>query len=95
MGSAGFLLIFALVNCANVVLADKTNSKRWLSLLGAGLCLSALAALLWQTATSSPGQLWILFIMAGTALLIEFIFRLTTKRPLKISGEQTESTSKS
>lgn len=95
MGSAGFLLIFALVNIANVVLADKTNSKRWLSLFGAGLCLSALAALLWQTATSSPGQLWILFIMAGAALLIEFIFRLTTKRPLNISGEQTKSTLKS
>ena len=34
MGSAGFLLIFAAVNGANVVLADDTQSKRSLSLIG-------------------------------------------------------------
>ncbi len=92
MGSAGFLLIFALVNTANVVLADKTNSKRWLSIIGAGFCLTALGTLLWQTAKSSPGKLWILFIMAGAALLIEFIFRLTTKRPLNLSRNQEKDT---
>ena len=80
MGSAGFLLIFAAVNGANVVLAEQTRSRRWLSLLGAGLCLGALACLLWQTARSSPGQLSVLFVMAGASLLIETIFRFTTRR---------------
>jgi len=59
-GSAGFLLIFAAVNGANVVLADNTHSKRWLSLTGVVLCLGALASLLRQTAKSSPGQLGLL-----------------------------------
>jgi lipoprotein signal peptidase len=85
MGSAGFLLIFAAVNGANVVLADDTRSKSWLSLIGVVLCLSALASLLWQTAKSSPHQLGILFVMAGAAFLIEIAFRLTTRRTINLS----------
>ncbi|MBN1545512.1 MAG: APC family permease [Syntrophaceae bacterium] len=86
MGSAGFLLIFSAVNGANVALADKTHSKRWLSLTGAGFCLGALLSLLWQTAKNAPGQLWILLIMAGAAFLIEITFRLTTKRTINLSN---------
>ena len=85
MGSAGFLLIFAAVNGANVVLADHTQSKSWLSLTGVGLCLSALGSLLWQTANSSPGQLWVLFVMIGAAFVIEITFRLTRKRTINLS----------
>jgi amino acid transporter len=88
MGSAGFLLIFAAVNGANVVLADDTRSKSWLSLIGVVLCLSALASLLWQTAKSSPHQLGILFVMAGAAFLIEIAFRLTTRRTINLSRAQ-------
>ncbi len=82
MGSAGFLLIFAAVNGANVVLANETQSRRWLSLIGVGLCLCALASLLWHTARSSPRQLWVLFVMAGAAFAIEIAFRLTTRRTI-------------
>lgn len=94
MGSAGFLLIFAAVNGANVLLADATRSKRWLSLTGAVLCLFAFGSLLWQTANSSPGQLWILFIMIGTAFLIEIIFRVSTKRTIDLSTVKKKSASK-
>ena len=80
MGSAGFLLIFAAVNAANVRLATDTQSRRWISLLGAVLCVVALASLIWQTAISSPGKLWILLLMSGAALSIEGLFRLTTRR---------------
>jgi amino acid transporter len=92
MGSAGFLLIFAGVNGANVVLAKNTQSKRWLSLIGVGLCLGALASLLWQTTKSSPGQLIILFVMVGVAFLIEITFRLTTGRTINLSKVQKKST---
>jgi len=85
MGSAGFLLIFAAVNGANARLAKDTHSKRWLSLIGVGLCLSALGSLLWQTANSSPGQIWVLFAMGGTAFVIEASFRLTTGRTINLS----------
>jgi len=95
MGSAGFLLIFAAVNGANVKLADDTQSKLWLSLSGVVLCLSALASLLWQTAKNSPGQFWVLFVMAGAALFIEIAFRLTKKRTIRLSTAQKKNTSRS
>jgi amino acid transporter len=85
MGSAGFLLIFAAVNGANVVLANDTRSKRWLSVMGVGLCLGALACLVWQTAMRSPRQLWVLFLMTGAALFIEVTFRVATKRKIHLS----------
>ena len=85
MGSIGFLLIFAAVNAANAKLAAATQSKRWLSLLGFGLCLSALASLLWQSAERSPGQLWIPVVMIGAAFLIEAGFRLATDRIIRLS----------
>jgi len=85
MGSAGFLLIFAAVNGANMKLAKDTQSKRWLSLMGIGLCLAALACLLWHTAMNSPRQLWVLFVMAGAAFFIEVIFRVATRRTIHLS----------
>ena len=42
MGSAGFLIIFAVVNAANVKLARDTKSKWWLSLLALLACVAAL-----------------------------------------------------
>ena len=91
MGSAGFLLIFAAVNGANAVLADETRSNRWLSLLGAVLCLGALATLLWETEDRSPHRLWIPFIMTGLAFLIEATYRLFKRRKLSIWKQSAES----
>ncbi|MGW8246534.1 MAG: APC family permease [Acidiferrobacterales bacterium] len=84
MGSAGFLLIFAAVNSANVVLAKETQSKRSVSLLGAGLCLGALSSLIWQTVDNSPRQIWLLFAMIGTAFSVELMFRIFSKRKLNL-----------
>jgi amino acid transporter len=84
MGSAGFLLIFAAVNAANLKLAQDTGSIRWLSLLGILLCLGALASLIGYTAVNSPAQLWILAVMAGAALAIEISFRLAIKRTINL-----------
>jgi amino acid transporter len=84
MGSAGFLLIFAAVNAANAKLAGRTRSRRWLSLLGLVLCLAALVALLWQTALTSPGRIWILLAMLAVAFLTELVFRVITGRKLHV-----------
>ncbi|MDD2337116.1 MAG: APC family permease [Geobacteraceae bacterium] len=92
MGSAGFLLIFAAVNAANVVLSNETRSKRWLSLIGVVLCLSALASLLWQTAMSKPAHLWILFIMVAVSFFIEITFRLVSKRTINLSKDHKQHT---
>jgi amino acid transporter len=85
MGSVGFLLIFAAVNAANVKLAAETHSRSWLSLIGVGLCLGALACLLWQTANLSLHRLWIPLVMIGVAFLIEAAFRVVTGRTISLS----------
>lgn len=85
MGSAGFLLIFAAVNAANVVLAVETGSRRWLSAAGGAACLAALGALVWYSATQSPGDLWVLAAMVGLAFTIEGAYRLATGRELRVS----------
>jgi amino acid transporter len=56
MGSAGFLLVFAAVNGANAVVAQKTGSRRWIPLLGVALCLGALGCLIWEIGQRSPSR---------------------------------------
>ncbi len=80
LGSVGFLLIFGAVNAANAKLARETGSKPWISIMGAGLCLCALASLLWQTALRSLHDMYIPFAMVALAVLIEGGFRVTTRR---------------
>jgi amino acid transporter len=83
MGSAGFLLIFAAVNTANAVLAHKTGSRRWIAVLGAALCVGALAALLWQTLQQSPTHLLVLGGMLTLAFLVEAAYLVIKDRALK------------
>ena len=75
--SAGFLLVFALVNCANVRLATATGSWRWLSGLAALLCLAALAAMLAQMAQSSSGrgQLRLVVGLLALPFAYQLVFR--------------------
>ena len=84
MGSAGFLLIFAAVNAANVILAKKTVSRRWLPILGIVLCLGALGSLMWEIGHRNPSHLWILLAMLLLAFLVEGAYRLVKERPLKV-----------
>jgi hypothetical protein len=84
MGSVGFLLIFAAVNGANARLARKTRSRRWLSLVGVGLCLGALGCLFWQSAQRSPHHLWIPFAMIGVSIAIEAAYRWATGRRIRL-----------
>jgi amino acid transporter len=85
MGSVGFLLIFAAVNCANLKLAKETKSRGWISFIGVLLCLAALVSLFWQTASRTPHQLWIPILMIGMAFLVEITFRLVTDREIRLS----------
>ena len=81
LGSAGFLLIFAAVNSANLRCAAITAGKRWLSASGIVACVVALGALIWQTARSAPAKLWVLAAMLGLALLIEGGYRMAGRKP--------------
>jgi amino acid transporter len=83
MGSSGFLLIFAAVNMANARLSATTGSQRWIPVLGVAVCLGALAILIAQRATTSPGELLIPVVMVGSAFLVETIYRRITGRSIK------------
>ena len=84
LGSAGFLLIFAAVNIANARHAPHTHSRAWISAAGAVACLLALGALVWQTARTGPGKLWVLAAMLALAALIEGIYRLAKRREIHL-----------
>ncbi len=83
-GSAGFLLIFAIVNLANYKLAHHTKSLKWISLLGAVLCLSALTALIYQQMTTNFTGAIVGISIIFIAYVIEFIYKKIDKnRPIQ------------
>ncbi len=84
MGSAGFLLVFAAVNAANVRLARETGSRRWLSIVATVACLAALMALIWHAAATAPQRLWVLALMVGLAFAIELGYRSATGREIRV-----------
>jgi hypothetical protein len=83
MGSSGFLLIFASVNIANYRLAAKSGSRKWISLLGAIVCLIALVVLIIQRATTAPMELLVLVTMVALSFIIEVTYRRFTGRTIK------------
>ena len=72
MGSAGFLIIFAVVNVAEARTTRHRGSKPWISLLAAAACVGALAALVVK---SSVGSCLVLAVMVALSFAIEAIFR--------------------
>jgi len=85
MGSAGFLIIFAAVNLANAHLHRQTGSRPWISIAGALACGLALAALIWHTMTTQPVRIWVLVAMIALSFLIEGLYRLITRREIRVS----------
>ena len=85
IGSAGFLVIFAAVNVANVKLSAHTRSRPWLSWLGAFACVLALAALFWQVEMQTPLKILVLFAILGVSVAIESIYRLLRHRRAQTS----------
>jgi len=75
MGSAGFLLIFAAVNGANIKLRKQTGSNLIIPLLGLIACGGALLVLIWQTYRTAPTRLLTLVVMAILAFLVEWLYR--------------------
>jgi len=83
MGSAGFLLIFAGVNAANVRLRKHTKSRGWISAVGAVACMVALGALVWQRATAAPRELWVLAVMVALSVAVECSWRWWSGRQIR------------
>jgi amino acid transporter len=83
MGSAGFLLIFAAVNAANVRLSARIGSNPYVAGCGLAACTLALGALIWQRAKAAPVELVVLPAMVGLAFAIEAAYRRITGRQLR------------
>ena len=74
-GSAGFLLIFAAVNAANVHLARQTHSRRWISALGVAGCAGAFIAILIEMGGRSPFKLVVLGGLIAVSFAGEAVYR--------------------
>ncbi len=83
MGSAGFLIVFAAVNIANVVQSERTKSAWPLSAAGAGACVAAFLALVWNRASESLTTLWVLGGMLALSVGVEALYRGLTGRKIK------------
>jgi amino acid transporter len=88
MGSAGFLLIFAAVNAANLALARQTGARPLVAVLGLAACLGALAALVWQTARTAPSHLWALVAMVALSFGFEAAYRVLGHRSLCLAAKE-------
>lgn len=71
MGSAGFLIIFAIVNAANFALSEKIGSRRLIAAVGIVACIGALAVLIGYALMNEPKDILVLLAMIILALLIE------------------------
>jgi len=77
MGSAGFLLVFMLINIANLKMHKITNSSKIISFLAALACAIAFGALIYSTMKDAETQ-WEIFILLAMiigSVLIEFFYR--------------------
>ncbi len=83
LGSSGFLLIFAMVNFANVKMAKETSSKKWPSMFGGIVCLVALALLIIKIASDTPKKILIIVGMLVLSLVIEMIYRYFVRKHRK------------
>ncbi len=84
MGSAGFLIIFAAVNVANVKLAVETGANRLISSLGFLTCVGALAALLYHTAEDNAHALWVVLGIVVVSFLFELVYPRISGRKLRV-----------
>lgn len=73
IASAGFLLIFAVVNLAGARQASDIGARRLPMLLGAAMCLVALAMLLYRSAQDSPTACVAFFAVLACSYVFEFV----------------------
>lgn len=71
IASAGFLLIFAVVNLSGCFLAGKIKASKVATITGCIVCIGALITLLWRSATDNPKACWAFFAFLAVAFLFE------------------------
>lgn len=81
LGSAGFLLVFAMVCASTYRLSASIGANRAIAGAGFLACLAALGALLFHTASEDPKALYIFGGMLTAAYLFEWIYPKVSNRP--------------
>lgn len=74
VASAGFLLVFAVVNAAAARLARETESNRVIPVLGTLACLGALGVLLARAFRENPEALWVFLGFLAGAVIFELTY---------------------
>jgi hypothetical protein len=65
--SAGFLVVFAMVNVGNAKLAKQTHSRKWMSIVAAAACIGALSVMIVQM-VGQPQHARSLLLIAGVMI---------------------------
>jgi len=79
-GSAGFLLIFAIVNYTNYKLSATTLSKKYISLVGTILCLVAFITLIVQQVQTNFTGVSVVIAIIVSAYFSEYLFKKSEKK---------------
>ncbi len=82
--SAGFLLVFAMVNAGNAKLAHETGSRKWVSVLAAAACLGALGVMVLQI-LREPEHAHAAWLI-GAVAIFPFLYELTYRQIANRSG---------
>jgi len=89
MASASFLIIFALVNLANLVQWRETKGNRFIAFCGVLFCVAALLSLIGYVMHSHPAQLWVLIGLVGLSGTLEGVYILCLKKEGRTCRIQT------
>ena len=84
--SAGFLLVFALVNVGNAKLARKTGSRGWVSGLAAAACVGALAVMVVQILgqPEHAHAVWLIVCVAVLPFVYELLYRAIARGSVRV-----------
>lgn len=84
-GSLGFLIVFALVNLANLRLHKETEANRIIPAFGFILCLTAITVLVGYNVIHSPKSLITSSIVIGIVVFFSFFYRIFRGREEELS----------
>ena len=79
-GSAGFLLIFGMVNFTSYKLSKQVKSSKTVAITGFGLCIIALVALLVQQFDTNPVGAIIGISIIFLSFIVEWVYKMTEKK---------------
>lgn len=84
ISSAGFLLVFAMVNLAGVRLADEIKANRLPMIVGTAACFMSLGMLLQQSFSSNPAACWLFAAVLAGSYVFEAVYTRVSGRDRKL-----------